>query len=162
MNFFKKFSIASPKGFTLVEVTLVVSLFFILVGLATVNLFNFQHKSQLDATVNSFQADYKEQQIKAMVGDTEGTSASTNYGVHFETTSYTLFRGTYTFGNSANFVVVLPNTVTIATNFSNAQILFLKGSGEVSGTGTITLTDTVTAAQKVLTINKYGVITGVN
>lgn len=162
MIFFKKCSTTSPKGFTLVEVTLVVSLFFILVGLATVNLFNFQHKSQLDAAVNSFQADYKEQQIKAMVGDTEGTSTSLDYGVHFETTSYTLFRGTYTQGNSANFVVMLPNTVTIATSFSNAQILFLKGSGEVSVAGTITLTDTVTAAQKVLTINKYGVITAVN
>ena len=148
------------SGFTLIELSLVVSIFFILVGLATVNLFQFQHKSQMNATINSFVADYKEQQIKAMVGDTEGATSSANFGIHFDTTSYTLFRDTY---GTSNLAVDLPSTIHIGTSYNGgAQVVFTKGSGEVGSAGTITFTDTSDSSQKVLTINKYGVITAVN
>jgi prepilin-type N-terminal cleavage/methylation domain-containing protein len=147
------------KGFTLVEVALVVSLFLILVGIATVNLFQFQHKSQLPATVNSFIADYKEQQIKAMVGDTEGSSAVSNYGIHFDTTSYTLFRNTY---GTGNFAISLPSSIQVSTTFSNSQVVFQKGTGELGGTGTITFLDAANGGQTRLTINKLGVITAIN
>src|SRR5579864_8290274 len=94
------------KGFTVVEVILVIFILFILLGLITVNLFKFQNTSQLSSTVSSFLADYKEQQIKAMVGDTQGAGTVSSYGVHFETTSYTLFRNNY---GTANFTINLPS-----------------------------------------------------
>ena len=145
------------------EVTIVVSILLILIGLATVNLFKFQHTSQLSSTVNSFLADYKEQQIKAMVGDTESTGAISDYGVHFETSSYTLFRNTY---GTANFPVSLPNGIQLSTTLPNSQIDFLRGSGEVSGftngQNTITLHDTGDGSQKTIIVNKYGIVTAVN
>src|SRR5579862_4938386 len=109
-------SVYNSKGFTAIEIILVMSIVAILLGLVTVNLFKFQHKSQLSATVASFLADYKEQQIKAMVGDTSGTATPAAYGVHFETTSYTLFRGSY---GTTNFTVNLPGGTQFSTTFPN-------------------------------------------
>lgn len=153
----------NQSGFTLVELALVVSIFFILVGLIAVNLFKFQNKSQLSSTVETFLADYKEQQIKAMVGDTSGTGAVSSYGVHFETSSYTLFQNTY--GN-ANFTINLPGGTHFTTTFPSSQVIFATGSGALTsftnGQNTITVTDTGDGSQKVITINKYGVVTRVN
>lgn len=150
-------------GYSLVEITLVGSIIVVLVGLVTLNLFKFQHTSQLSSTVNSFIADYKEQQLKAMYGDTSGTGALSNYGIFFGTTSYTEFQNTY---GTSNFAVNLPNGIQFSTTFPSSQILFLKGSGMVSGftsgKNTITLKDTVDGSQHIITVNQYGVVTSVN
>jgi len=150
-------------GFTAVEVILVMSIATILLSLITVNLFKFQHKSQLSSTVVSFLADYKEQQIKAMVGDTSGSTAPSAYGVHIETTSYTLFRNSY---GTANFTVSLPTGTQFSTTFPSSQVIFATGSGSLtsftSGQNTITLKDTGDGSQKVITINRYGVVASVN
>jgi prepilin-type N-terminal cleavage/methylation domain-containing protein len=150
------------RGFTLIELSLVIAIFLILVGLTTVNLFQLQHANQLSATVSSFLADMKEQQIKAMVGDTEGSGTMANYGVHFDTTSYTLFRNAFETGN---FTVTLPSGTQIASAFGT-QILFQKGGGDISGfvngNNTITFIDTGNNNQKVITLNRYGVVTSVD
>ncbi len=105
----------------------------------------------------------KEQQIKAMVGDTEGTASVSAYGVHFDTATYTLFRNTY---GTGNFVISLPSTIHISSTFPSPQIIFATGSGEltnyVSNSATITFSDTADNSQKVITLNKYGVVTNVN
>src|SRR6185503_19238946 len=98
------------KGFTAIEVILVIGMLFILLGLISVNLFKFQNKSQLSATVGSFLADYKEQQVKAMSGDSESTGVVAKYGIHFETSSYTEFRNAY---GTSNFTVSLPTGTQI-------------------------------------------------
>ncbi|MGH9856853.1 MAG: pilus assembly FimT family protein [Acidobacteriota bacterium] len=151
------------RGFTLIEIILVMSVAFILLGIATVNLSNFQHESQLSAVSNTFLADLREQQTKAMAGDTEGSGQNANYGVHFETNSYTLFRGAL---GTANFAIDIPKTINISTSSDNNQIIFAKGSGEVvgftDGENTITLTDIVDQTQQVITFNRYGVVTAIN
>jgi prepilin-type N-terminal cleavage/methylation domain-containing protein len=151
------------KGFTVIEMSLVVGIFLILAGLVTVNLFKFQHTSQLSATLVAFLADYKEQQIKAMVGDSENTGTVASYGVHMQSGSYTLFRNTY---GTGNFTVSLPNTLQFTTTFPGSQAIFATGSGALTsftnGQNTITLRDTIDGSQKVITINRYGVVSGVN
>lgn len=151
------------RGFSLVEITIVISIVALLLGLSTLNLFQFQHSSQLNATVSSFLADYKGQQIKAMTGDTSGIGSLSNYGIYFGTSSYTEFQNTY---GTANFVINLPSGTQLSTTFPSSQILFLKGSGMVSsftsGKNTITIKDTANNTQKTITINQYGVVTSVN
>jgi len=148
------------SGYSLVEISLVLGFIVFLVGIATLNLFQYQHSSQLASTANSFIADYKEQQIKAMIGDTSGSGALSNYGIYFGTTSYTEFQNSY---GTNNFTVNLPLGLQFSTTLPNSQIIFLKGSGMVSGytsgKNTITVTDTVNGAQAILTVNQYGVIT---
>lgn len=171
---FKKYfsprtSYLSPEqGFTLIELMLVMAIFVVLTGIATVNLFSFQHKSQISATLNTFIADMKNQQIKAMAGDTNGDTTVDNYGITFDSGNYqyVLFKGTYSVSNANNFVVSVPNTIQLTTTSANSQIIFAKGSGEVnglsSGVTTITLRDTVSNEQKVIQLNRYGVITEIN
>lgn len=155
------------KGFTLVEFLLVMSIFAVMAGIATVNLFSFQHKSQLNATLNTFTADMKEQQTKAMSGDSGGNTTVENYGINFDPSNhrYVLFRNTYSSSNSANFVVSVPQSLQITTTFPNSQLVFQKGSGEINGysssSATITLLDTMNNDQRVLRLNKYGVITSI-
>src|SRR6185437_11955259 len=151
------------KGFTAIEVILVIVVLFILLGIISVNLFKFQNQSQLTATVSSFLADYKEQQIKAMVGYTDNTGTVANYGVHLETSSYTSFRNAY---GTGNFTVSLPSGTQFSTTFPSSQIIFTEGSGEISGftsgQNTITILDTGDGSSKTVTINRYGVVTSVN
>lgn len=151
------------KGYSLIELTLVIFFLSILVALVSLNLFQFQHTSQLNSSLSSFISDYKEQQIKAMTGDTSGTGSLSNYGIYFNTTSYVEFQNAY---GTNNFSVSLPATIHVSTTFTGSQVLFLKGTGMVSGftsgKNTITLVDTVNDTHHIITVNQYGVITSVN
>ncbi len=155
------------RGFTLVEVIVVMGVMVVLMGLATINLLNAQHKASLSSTIDIFMADLKEQQVKAMVGDTEGRSAVDAYGMHFATTGYTLFHGpNYKSGDSTNYVPSFPTTIQISSAIPTAQIVFASGSGEfanfAAGTNTVTFTDTTTSEARVVTVNRMGVVVGIN
>ncbi len=145
------------KGFTLIELGVVMGIFSTLVGIATINLLNTQHKTTLTASVNTFIADVKGQQLRAMVGDTDGQTSTNDYGVHIEESSYTLFRNTY---GTSDSVINLPPNLEFA--IPNTQVLFAKGSGEISGPVSIIIRDTKDGNQKTININKYGIVTGVN
>lgn len=154
---------SSQKGFTLVELMVVMGIFAILMGISTLSLSNIQRNASLSSEVNKIIPDIRGQQIKAMSGDTEGSGVVSDYGIHFETDSYILFRDTYTAGNAENFEVALAPNIQISTAFTNAEVIFLKGSGEVSGGGnTVTFTDTTNGSTQVVVINDLGVVTGVN
>jgi len=154
------------KGFSLIEYLLVMAIFAILAGLITINLVNTHHRVSLDTSVNTLLADLHEQQLKAMTGDTEGRMTTDPYGIVFGTNSYTLFHGTYSPSASDNFTVSLGQQIQFGTvTFPSSQIIFLKGSGEISGfsngQNTITVEDTTDSNQKTITINRYGVVTGI-
>jgi prepilin-type N-terminal cleavage/methylation domain-containing protein len=156
------------SGFTLVEFLLVMSIFSVLAAIGTVNLTSFQRQSQLNSSVNVLMADVKAQQIKAMSGDTAGGPTVENYGISFDPTNfrYILFRGTYSAVNAANFAVSVPQTVEVTSTFPNGQLIFQKGSGEISGyasaSAIVTLRDTMTSDRRVLQFNKYGVIANIS
>ena len=146
-----------PKGFSLAELVVIIGISIIMLGLGTISLINSNEKANLSTVVETFIADLKEQQVKAMVGDTEGTGSVSDYGIDFETTQYTLFRDTYVVGNSQNFSVSLPPTVQV----TSPQINFNKGAGETTPVS-ITFTDTTTNEIRTVTVNKYGAVVGIN
>jgi prepilin-type N-terminal cleavage/methylation domain-containing protein len=151
------------QGFTLVELLLVMAIIAVLTGIATFNLSNTQHKSQLTSTVETVITDIKAQQVKSMVGDGEGTGTATNFGIRYGSSNYTLYRTSY---GTSNYVVTLPSTISISFASTSADLVFLKGSGEIPGysnsTAVLTLRDTVDGSQKVIQLNRYGAITSVN
>jgi prepilin-type N-terminal cleavage/methylation domain-containing protein len=149
------------RGFTITELVISMAVLVLLVSLASVNLIHFNQRASLNSTVTSLISDIKEQQTKAMVGDTEGASSPTSYGVYFEATKYTLFKGSsYVVGDSHNFSINLPTNDTIQS--PGYSIVFTRLSGETSGTTTITIIDLTNHDQKVITLNSYGVVTTVN
>lgn len=167
MSFFSSKNLQNAQqGFTVIEFLLVAAIFAVLTALTTVNLYKFQHNSQVTTSLNSFIADIKEQQTKAMVGDTEGRTGNSTYGINFSTTKYILFHGTFSSTDSANFTITLPNTLNVTTTFPNSQLVFAGGTGEIVGyasnSASVTLKDTGTNSQKVIQFNKYGIINSVN
>lgn len=154
------------RGFTLIEMAVVMGIFTILVSIGVISLANIERSSSLNAEVSKIIPSIKEQQIKAMAGDTEGSGTINDYGIHFESSSYTLFRGTYSVGNANNLVVTIDPNIQISSTFPGAQVLFSRGSGEVAsfvnGSNTITFTDTTNGRTQTITVNRLGVITGIN
>jgi prepilin-type N-terminal cleavage/methylation domain-containing protein len=156
------------RGFTLVEVLVVAGIFAALLSFVMPNLTGNQRHTQNNEAIALLVADMRDQQMKAMLGDTEGQSVSTSSGIYFETTRYTLFRGnTYSAVDNRNYVISLdPQFQFTATNLPSSQVVFTEGSGEVSNfvndTYSITLSDTQSGNSQVITINKYGVVQSVN
>ena len=123
------------RGFTLPELLIVMGVLAILTTLATVNLLRPQHQASTVAAVNILMADIRQQQLKTMLGDTEGFN---------------------------NFSVTLEPPFQVSTTFPNNQIVFQAGSGEVAGTNTITITNPNSQTSTTLTINRYGTIESVD
>ena len=159
----KRHSLKKYQGFTLIELALIMGIIAILVSFITINLLKPQTTASTSSSTQVLIADLKEQQIKAMAGDGEGTANSQAHGVYIEPTRYTLFRGTtFSSGEPSNFTVNLESGLSLSTTLPQQQIVFTKRSGEVAGytlgSDTITLSHTQSGDQKVITINRYGAI----
>lgn len=156
------------KGFTLVELILVMSFFMLTYGLIGFNFISAKQRTGLTSQVSLLSSDFKNQQLKAMTVDSGGSGTSQNYGIYFENGRYTLFRGSvYSGVNATNFTVNLgDNQQFSAINLPSSQIIFASVSGEIigynSGLNTVTLKDSITNVQKTITVNRYGIITGIN
>lgn len=165
MNIFLKKQ--SNKGVTLIELMIVLSIFTLLVGLVTVNLSNIYSSSSLEVISDVLVNDLKSQQIKAMLGDTEGRVSPDAYGIYFEPARYILFHGiSFSPSDSANFPINLEGSLQfININFPSSSAIFLPLSGEMfgyaSGQDTVTIQDTSTGEQKTFQINRLGIISNI-
>ncbi|OGK25063.1 hypothetical protein A3A46_04100 [Candidatus Roizmanbacteria bacterium RIFCSPLOWO2_01_FULL_37_13] len=154
----------SLAGFTLIELIVTLSILVILTGLTSVNLLGFYAKNTLNTSIPILISDLKQQQLKAMVGDTEGDTSHAAYGIYFQSDRYTLFQGSsYSDLDTANFDIILNRDL----QFSNiilpgSQIVFASGSGEVANYNQsfdyVTLKNTSTDETKTVRINQYGTI----
>lgn len=154
-------------GFTIVEVLLAMAIFAIISAFTTINLIKPQTKASVETTATTLVSDLRQQQLKAMVGDGENQTSASEYGIRFEADKYILFRGsTYSGADPNNYQVLTGSNVTLSNNLPPASLssnVFSKRSGEVSGyvsgSDTITITNTSSGEQKILTVNRYGAIT---
>jgi type II secretory pathway pseudopilin PulG len=154
----------NEDGMTITELVLVIGMFAVLSSVAMINLVRPQVQSSVDSVAYTLAADMKQQQIKAMVGDSGGTGTAQQYGIYFESDGYTLFRGaSYTPGAASNFKVDLDSSMEIASiNFPSSTLVFSRRSGEVDsysgGSDNVTIRHTSTGGEKVVTLNRYGVV----
>lgn len=149
------------RGFTLVELTIVIGIILILFGLSWINFTSLPSRATLQTDLVSLINDIKSQQMLVMTGDTGGSGVESDYGVHFETTTYTLFKGdTYIPGAAGNFMIDLGNANLSFTGISFPEnvIIFTKGSGEITP-GEFSITDALTGTVKTIKLNKYGATT---
>lgn len=157
------------NGFSLIEILLVISLMVIILSLATPNLFNPLGQEKVNSLASDITINLKDAQIKAMYSETLGQAATAEFGVHFSTSSYTLFRGTvFNPADTNNFSVTLTNGLSINLNLPCLSspndcnnIIFSKLSGEVQNfdqtKNSLCLTDTLNN-RILLTTNFLGVI----
>jgi prepilin-type N-terminal cleavage/methylation domain-containing protein len=157
------------KGFTLVELLLVMGILGVLFSIMTISYFGTQGKNLLVQGADILVADMRSQQTKAMAGSTPtSATAQAGYGIHFDDTSYTLFTGdTFTSGAATNAVVDLPADVRIsASTFpggsTHGNLVFLRASGEVknytSGQDYVELTNGSSNTTQRIRVNALGVV----
>lgn len=155
------------KGFTLIEILLVMAIISILFAISIVNLNTLQQNTYQNTSEELLLSDLKLQQLKSMTGDNNNSSTFETFGIYFGNNSYTLFRGaTYSAADVENFTIELnPNLTFSNVEFANSQIVFEKNSGEIigftDGSDTITINNSITGTNAVITLNKYGVITDI-
>ena len=129
------------QGFTVVETIISISVLALLAVFIVNGLETFRESSSLDRAVDEALEILREARSKTL-----GSEQASNYGVHFEAESMTLFRGgSYDSSGPENIVVVLPSLVSIsAVNLSTttANVTFERLSGEAEADGTLTFATT--------------------
>lgn len=146
------------SGFTLVELVIVTSITIILLGFITINLVRSQQKTSLASVREILLTDLKEQQIKAMVGETEGRLDSDSYGIHFDLDRYVLFHGTtYNSSDPSNYIKNLDQNMRF--NNSGYNVIFSRLSGEIPTPTTIELEDISNSEGIEINLNELGVVT---
>jgi len=131
----------TERGFTLIEIIVVFGILATILGIGYVRAVGIERRAPVTATVNTFIADLRGEQTKAM------TAVNQN--------SYSISIADYS----------TPENITISTTFPGSVIAFTKGSGDVvgfaPGNNTVTITQTLTGEHKIITINRYGAVTQV-
>ncbi len=152
------------RGLTLIELMLVIGILSLLFGIGIVSLSNIQIVATSSSATTVLISDLKTQQIKAMVGDTEGRGEPDNYGIKVLSDQYIMFHGIeYNPADTANFSVPIPESYSLSSTFQNDAVLFASDSGEVvnfiDGSNSITITNIPSGSTETITLNKYGTVT---
>lgn len=127
------------NGFSLIEIILVIAVLVIIVSLSAPNLFNPLSIERVNSLANDVTTNIKDAQTKAMSSETLGLGATSEFGVHFTSSTYTIFRGTiFNPADTNNFTVSAPNGLIITPNLPCVSspndcnnIVFSKLTGEV-------------------------------
>lgn len=138
----------------------------ILLTLTSLNLSSTLPQTSLDSATKTLVGYLKQQQLNALTGVSLDPISTTDQGVHLESNQYTLFQGSSFNVNSTYNFTQKVDDLLITTTFPQSNIIFTKGTGEISGfnpnNNTITLTFTQTQQKKIITLNKYGIIESIN
>jgi hypothetical protein len=131
-------------------------------GFMTMNLLHAQQSTSLDTIKEGLVSDLRSQQNKAMNGITSIAGSSESSGVYISSDKYVLFHGSvFNQADSTNYEVKMDENIRLIPS-PQAQIIFAQQSGETSLAQTITIQNTSSQEQKILTINRYGVIESSN
>lgn len=155
------------RGFTLVEIILVIGIVSMLFGIAITSLSSARSLTVNSTSTTVIVSDIKTQQIKSMTGDTEGRGTPDSYGVKLLSNQYVLFHGaSYDAADSSNASIPVETGYLLSTTFPNATILFASQSGEIvnfnQNQNSISVTNTQSGQGKTIQFNKYGTITSIN
>lgn len=161
-----KWYIAYRRGFTLTELLLVIGLVAIILSFSIVNILPLRDRASINTLTSTVIADIRQQQLKAMIGDTQGNGVRTPHSIYFTGTTYTTYPGvTYSAQNQHNFTVTVDDSVEFVNTFLNNTLTFASGSGAFTNydpsNNTLIVRVKQTGQQKVITFNQYGVVISV-
>lgn len=147
------------KGFTLIEILIVLTLTVIILSVVVSSLYNLVGGQALDKDFSSVGALIE--QAKSL---TLNSKSASQYGVYFGTSTVTLFKGeNYVLGSNTNQIYNLNGRTNIsAVNLAGEttdRIYFERLTGYASASGTIALSlKKASTSPKVIQIYRTGVI----
>jgi prepilin-type N-terminal cleavage/methylation domain-containing protein len=147
------------KGFTLIEIILVISVAVLLAGVMVFPLTKFRDNKLLISTSEVIYSVLNEAR-----SNTTAAKNDFQYGIHFESNSATLFRGTtYSAGDANNEKINLQNVITlsqISLNGGGSDVLFNRLTGSTNNFGSLKVQLTKDSSVfRTINIEKTGVVT---
>jgi prepilin-type N-terminal cleavage/methylation domain-containing protein len=141
---------SNQKGFTLVELLLVLAIFTILFAIVGTISLNSLPSTQLNTQVDQLESMLRKAQARSV-----SRHADSLWGVHLTSANATLFAGSSYAGRDAAYDegMVFPSGI-IGSGLTD--VIFQYRTGATSTTGTITLTHSATGGTRSLTINSTG------
>jgi prepilin-type N-terminal cleavage/methylation domain-containing protein len=138
------------KGFTLIELIIVIALISILGFLSTGFYSRFYNQNAVSTITDELTQEFRKAQIYAMMGKQNG-----NWGVHNNTTSIILFQGSTFVGRNTAF----DETFTVNSNITITgltDLIFFRMTGTPSATPTIIISNANNT--RTITVNSQGVV----
>ncbi len=149
----------TTQGFTLIEILIAIGFVIILGTLALIPLKNFKGLLTLDSVTQDIV-----DRLRYAQNQTIASTQNQQYGIHFETISYTTFQGaSYSPIDPSNTVYTLPQDVQITgINLeSGSDVVFNKVDGTTANGGTLSITafqNSTSVKTNSVTINNLGKI----
>ncbi len=151
------------KGFTTAEILVALGILALITGLSVSAFVALNRREGLQTSAETVKAVLSEARSKTL-----SAAYSTNWGVHFASSSVTLFRGsTYSSSASTNVLTTINSRVVISNvskvgscSSSSCTVVFNRLTGETdqaSPTATVTLRDSQNSTQ-VITIYGTGIV----
>ena len=143
----------NKKGFTLIELILVVALMVVLVTLAAPFYQSLQLKADLGQVREELANNLRRQEFYA--ADSRLDSA---WGVKFNFDSYTLFKGDGFVGRdpALDEIISLPKNVSLSATL--AEVVFIKASGNTATAGSLTLANLINNQNLTISISNQGLV----
>lgn len=146
------------KGFTLVEIILVLTIVAITIGFASL----YQQVSQVRSDINT-QASYVADTLKLLQSAARTGDTGKFNGIHLEQQNYILFKGnSYNQFAPDNETVSLPNSLqfqNINLNGGGVNLIFNSPSGRTANYGSFQLFSSQINKSKTITVTEIGTIT---
>jgi len=156
-------SLRSNSGVTLIEMIVTIGILSTLLAIGLLSVTNLPANTTINTDITLLISDIKNQQIKAMVGDTGGRDEPDNYGIKIYNDRYVLFNG-YEFDENSpdNQEIPISSVEQLSTTFPDTSIIFASASGEiinfVDGQNSVSVINTQSSQSKTVELNKYGTI----
>lgn len=153
MNFVSQFKTQREKGFTYVEVLVVLAILLLLTGALAYGLGGYSRYQQYKAEVSGVAESFIDQQNKSLAGIN-----NSSHGFYISSTTITLFEGEgYTAGDSNNEVTELQfSLATSSLSNGTTTVFFNNFTGTSSATGTIQMYNPDLPATTTITIYESG------
>ena len=136
---------------------IVLGILALIAGISMSAFSNVKNSQALDRDTDAIVATLRQARSQTLV-----SLNSTNYGVHFASSQFTLFAGgTYSANASGNQVFNMTGSdtiVTISLAGGGNDIIFNRLSGETAQNGTITVSSSSAGRSRAVTIYKTGLI----
>ena len=144
------------RGFTLIEMLIVIGVILVVAGLSIPFLFSYQASSEVVVYSNNIERTLRRAQLQAINGyQAEG------WGVYFDNSEkkFTIFKGDDYSGRDKQYdqEITYSESLNIFSTFGN-EIYFNLYSGVPSVTGTVTVTSTEALFIHSVVVNQLGII----